>query len=185
MPPAFILSQDQTLHLILTQTHLRLFISWNDILKYIKCFCSESTLYNFYRIWIVCHWVFKEPSVFNRLPGQKACLLYRLRFGLSTRNLNFFISCCFPSLCRCPHLLAARWVLDYSTTYPISLQAYFLKKFYFYLCLLYLSWFFGLFFQILFILNYILLIMSYLFFVLIFIFLLISFPFAIKLRFRY
>ena len=103
MPPAFILSQDQTLHLILTQTHLRLFISWNDILKYIKCFCSESTLYNFYRIWIVCHWVFKEPSVFNRLPGQKACLLYRLRFGLSTRNLNFFISCCFPSLCRCPH----------------------------------------------------------------------------------
>ena len=53
---------------------------------------------------------------------------------------------------------------------PSLCKPIFLKKFHFYLRLLYLSCFFGLFFLILFILNYIFLFVSYLFFVLIFFF---------------
>ena len=125
MPPAFILSQDQTLHLILTQTHLRLFISWNDILKYIKCFCSESTLYilsnsnclslSFQRA--ICSWPATRSKSLFTIP---------LRIWIVNSKFNFFYFLSISSfVLACSHWLAARWVLDYSTTYPPPLQVYF------------------------------------------------------------
>ena len=56
MPPAFILSQDQTLHLILTQTLLRFdFVNW---LLSIKC-CFKNRRVNF-EYWIVCNQSFQR-----------------------------------------------------------------------------------------------------------------------------
>ena len=56
MPPAFILSQDQTLHLILTQTLLRLlFVNW---LLSIKCLFKNRRV-NF-EYWIVCNQSFQR-----------------------------------------------------------------------------------------------------------------------------
>ncbi len=87
MPPAFILSQDQTLHLILTQRDCVLFREL--IIEVLSVVSRIDVLISNIELSVIR--VFKEPSFCERncLP-HKACLSYHRREAKSTPFVKYF-----------------------------------------------------------------------------------------------